>query len=192
MRERHRYTGGLRVAFGGEARSTSSWDTGAAGEERIGAALNDRVSDRFKVLHDRRIPGSRANIDHLVVTSAGVWVVDPKRYRRQRPALEVEGGILRPRRESLVVGGRDRTTLVEGARKQLRLVQDAVGDQVTVRAILCFLEADWPMFGAPFVVDGIEVTYPRKLLARLTEDGPLDAATVSELHRSLATAFPAA
>jgi hypothetical protein len=33
------------------------------------------------VLHDRRIPGRRSNIDHLVIARSGVWVVDTKRYR---------------------------------------------------------------------------------------------------------------
>ncbi len=191
-RERHRYTGGLRVALGGEARSTSSWNTGAAGEERIGAALNERASDRLKVLHDRRIPGSRANIDHLVVTSAGVWVVDPKRYREQRPALKVEGGLFRPRVEKLVVGGRDRTKLVDGVVKQVGLVQDVVGAEVEVRGVLCFLESDWPILGKPFVIGGVEVMYPRRLYSRLESDGPLGTADVDALHRMLSVAFPSA
>lgn len=63
-------------------------------------------------LHGRRIPGTRANIDHIVVMAAGVFVVDAKRYVDKRPELRVEGGILRPRVERLMVGGRDRTKLV--------------------------------------------------------------------------------
>ena len=33
------------------------------------------------VLHDRRIPGSKANIDHIAITAAGIWVIDAKRYK---------------------------------------------------------------------------------------------------------------
>lgn len=33
------------------------------------------------MLHDRRVPGSRANVDHLVIGRSGVWVVDSKAYR---------------------------------------------------------------------------------------------------------------
>ena len=33
------------------------------------------------VLHDLAIPGSRANLDHLVIGPGGVFVVDSKRYR---------------------------------------------------------------------------------------------------------------
>jgi hypothetical protein len=33
------------------------------------------------VLHDRAVPGSRANLDHVVIGPTGVWVVDSKAYR---------------------------------------------------------------------------------------------------------------
>ena len=35
------------------------------------------------VLHDLAVPGSRANVDHLVIGPTGVWVVDTKAYRAQ-------------------------------------------------------------------------------------------------------------
>ncbi|HXW79717.1 MAG TPA: nuclease-related domain-containing protein, partial [Acidimicrobiales bacterium] len=31
--------------------------------------------------HDLAVPGSRANVDHLVIGPTGVWVVDTKAYR---------------------------------------------------------------------------------------------------------------
>ncbi|WP_245561710.1 nuclease-related domain-containing protein [Agromyces italicus] len=52
--------------------STHAWSVGAAGEEVVGARLDAIASEHIRVLHDRRIPGSRANIDHLVVTPGGV------------------------------------------------------------------------------------------------------------------------
>src|SRR5699024_9308893 len=100
-------------------------------------------SDSIVVLHDRRIPGSRANIDHIVVTAGGVWVIDAKRYRG-RPALRVEGGLIRPRVEKLMVGRRDCTKLVDGALKQVALVRQAL-EGVPVTGALCFVEADWPL-----------------------------------------------
>jgi hypothetical protein len=33
------------------------------------------------VLHDLAIPGSRANLDHLVIGPGGVFVIDSKQYR---------------------------------------------------------------------------------------------------------------
>jgi hypothetical protein len=33
------------------------------------------------VLHDLAVPGSRANIDHMVIGPGGVFVIDSKQYR---------------------------------------------------------------------------------------------------------------
>lgn len=57
------------------------WLRGAAGE-RATAAVLDRLPTRtWAVLHDRRIPGSRANVDHLLIGPSGVWVLDTKTTR---------------------------------------------------------------------------------------------------------------
>ena len=101
------------------------------------------------MLNDLRIPGSRANIDHLVVTAHLVYVIDAKRYVGKRPTRRVDGGLFNPRREVLLVDGRNRTQLVEGVRKQVRLVKEVLAGQpdVPVRGVLCFVEADWPLIG---------------------------------------------
>ena len=59
--------GGLILALSDDPQSTRAWDTGALGEERLGNRLNELASGAIRVLHDRRIPGSRANIDHIAV-----------------------------------------------------------------------------------------------------------------------------
>jgi hypothetical protein len=91
IREKHPKLGGLILAMTDEPQSTTAWDTGAVGEERVGQRLNELASDTMPVLHDRRIPGTRANIDHIAVTPTGVYVIDPKRYKG-RPTLKVEAG----------------------------------------------------------------------------------------------------
>lgn len=192
IRTKHPKLGGLIVALSDDPQSTKSWDTGAKGEERFGDAIDKRVGDRLRVLHDRRIPGTRANIDHIVVASSGVWVVDPKRYVDKRPALKIEGGLLRQRVEKLVVGGRDSTKLVAGLIKQVDLVRSAVGSEVPVRGVLCFIEADWPLFGGDFTINGVDVMWPKKLYPLLEAHGPLSPDSIENLHRSLATAFPSA
>src|SRR5690606_25619338 len=106
-----------------EKQTTAAWARGAVGEERLGAALDAIAGDSIAVLHDRRIPGSRANIDHLAITPAGIWVIDAKRYADKRPTLRIEGGWVRPRTEKLMVGGRDRTKLVDGVLTQMSLVE---------------------------------------------------------------------
>jgi hypothetical protein len=56
------------------------WGRGAAAEVAT-AELLARLPRRFVVLHDRRPPGARGNIDHLVVGPSGVWVIDSKARR---------------------------------------------------------------------------------------------------------------
>jgi hypothetical protein len=96
------------------------------------------------------------------VTPAGVWVIDAKKYKG-RPQLEVEGGILRARTEKLLVGSRDCTKLVDGMLKQVQVVEAAIGINVPVHGVLCFVEADWPLIGGAFRIRGVEVMWPRKL-----------------------------
>lgn len=172
--------GGIAVALSDEKQSTKAWATGAVGEERLGARLDSLVSESIAVLHDRRIPGTRANIDHIAITTAGIWVVDAKRYKG-RPELKVEGGILRPRVEKLLVGHRDCTNLVDGVLKQVVLVQEVVGD-IPVDGALCFVEADWPLVGGAFATRGVHVVWPKRLAKILTEAVPagVDVAAVRE------------
>ncbi|WP_344199136.1 nuclease-related domain-containing protein [Aeromicrobium alkaliterrae] len=191
VRTKNPRLGGLILTLSSEPQSTTSWDTGAIGEERIGRQLNALASDSLRVLHDRRIPGSRSNIDHLVVTANGVFVVDPKRYSG-RPSLRVEGGLLRPRVEKLMVDSRNCTKLVDGALKQVELVKGIVDEDVPVRGVLCFVESDWPLFGGAFTTRSIDVLWPKKLYPLLEADGPLDAATIHHTYATLARALPPA
>jgi Nuclease-related domain len=65
------------------------WSRGAAGERATAALLAELPRRGWVVLHDRALPGSRANLDHLVIGPSGVWVVDTKTYRA---ALSVRRG----------------------------------------------------------------------------------------------------
>lgn len=117
-----------------------------------------------------------------MITRAGVWVIDAKRYRGKRPRPQVEGGLFRPRTEKLVVGG-DRTKLVDSVLRQAALVHEVV-DAVSVRGALCFVDADWPLLGGSFTIRGVEVCWPKKLAKQLASlDGQVDvtatAATIA-------------
>ena len=158
---------GIAVALSSERQSTTAWDRGATGERRVGAALDRIASESVRVLHDRRIPGSRANIDHLVVTTSTVWVIDAKRYKGA-PSLHVEGGLFRARTEQLRVGGRDQTKLADGVIRQMDHVSRAV-PHVEVRGVPCFVDAEWPLFGGDFTVNDIRVCWPKRLARDITE-----------------------
>lgn len=170
IRARWGRLGGVAVALSDERQSTTAWASGARGERVVGEALDRVGSDDVRVLHDRRIPRSRANIDHLAVTAAGVWVIDAKRYANKRPALQVDGGILRKRIERLLISGRDHTKLVDGVLHQVELVEESLPG-IPVRGALCFVDADWPLFGGAFTVRGVEALWPKRLVARLSAGG---------------------
>lgn len=179
IREKWGRFGGVAVALSNERQSTAAWAVGAAGEERLGAVLGEIASEQIAVLHDRRIPRSKANIDHIVVTAGGVWVIDAKKYQG-RPQLKIEGGILRPRVERVLVGRRDCTRLVDGVLKQVDLVKAVVGD-VPVVGALCFVAADWPLIGGSFVTRDVRILWPKLLARRLTEvNGVIDVPAVRD------------
>jgi hypothetical protein len=58
-----------------------AWRRGAAGERRTARLLGPLERQGWAVLHDLAIPGSRANLDHLVIGPGGVFVIDSKQYR---------------------------------------------------------------------------------------------------------------
>jgi hypothetical protein len=195
VRRTHPLLGGMILALSDEPQSTKAWATGARGEVILGRVLDALISPGIRVLHDRRIPGSRANIDHLLVCATGVYVIDAKKYEG-RPSLRVDGGILRPRSETLMVGSRDETKLVHGIRTQMRRVEDHLlstgARDVLVHGMLCFVEADWPVLGGDFVVDGVHVLWPKKAAKVATQNGPISENEIERLHRLLAERFPPA
>jgi hypothetical protein len=58
-----------------------AWRRGAAGERRTARLLAPLERQGWVVLHDLALPGSRANLDHLVIGPGGVFVIDSKQYR---------------------------------------------------------------------------------------------------------------
>jgi len=60
---------------------TLAWRRGAVGERHTARLLAPLERRGWAVLHDLAIPGSRANLDHLVIGPGGVAVIDTKQYR---------------------------------------------------------------------------------------------------------------
>jgi hypothetical protein len=65
-----------------------AWQRGTAGERRTARLLDPLERHGWVVLHDLAVPGSRANIDHLVIGPGGVFVIDSKHYRGR---LQLDG-----------------------------------------------------------------------------------------------------
>jgi Nuclease-related domain/Topoisomerase DNA binding C4 zinc finger len=150
-----------------------AWRTGALGEERTAKALADLEAEGFVVLHDRRKPGSRENIDHVIVGPTGVFVVETKSYSGP---LSVQG-------DDVYVGGRRRTDIVHQAKTEaevVRAILEIAGEKLPVTPILCVHRAELPLLKAE--VQGIRVVNERGLVRLLRRPmQPLDPKTVRQI-----------
>jgi hypothetical protein len=195
-RDRYGRLGGIYLALTGDLQSTISWAQGSRGEQKLGQYL-EGIQDESAVviLHDRRIPGTRANIDHIAITRSGVvWAIDAKNYRGRVKRIDKGAWFSTDRR--LYVGRRDCSKLVLGMTRQVDAIRAAVSDSVArelsveVRAALCFVDAQWSLFAKPFGLGGVWIGWPRALADRLREAGELTREQLALLARSVASALP--
>lgn len=181
IRERFPRIGGLILALTEPPQTTRVWAQGAVGERKVADRLAKPASaDSIVVLHDRRVPGSKANIDHIVVGPAGVYVVDTKRYLNKKIEARSGGTLLRPEPPRLFVGGRDQTRLVEAMGWQVSSVRPVVEDlgtdlPINVMPVICFVDGEWDLFSGPFQIGDVHVTGPRGLVKHVTRQGGLNA-----------------
>jgi hypothetical protein len=180
--------GGVVLALTDEPQSTRAWAIGARGEEKLAEALAG-----FNVLHDRRVPGTRGNLDHIVVAPAGVFVVDAK-HLEGRIEIRNHGWFLRPD-ERLHVGRRDCSGLADKMGWQVAAVEAALRgaglDPVPpIVPVLCFIDGDWPLIAPPNVFRGVRLEGPRSLRKRLVATSVLDEGTIARLIRILGAALP--
>jgi hypothetical protein len=70
------------------SRPTRAWRDGARGERATARRLCQLERHGYVVLHDLQVHGSHANVDHLAIGPAGVFVIDSKYYRG---ALQLSG-----------------------------------------------------------------------------------------------------
>lgn len=160
-----------------------SWAKGAAGERAVGALLDRLVPRGVVVLHDRAIPGSRANIDHIVVGPRGVHVIDPKHY----------AGKVEARGAELFVKGRSRHKLVESMQRQVWEVEAALAlVAVPVHPVLCFVGAEWPFLRQRLQFGSVAVVRPERLETLIWGSGPLGSGDVQRLGAVLRDALPPA
>ena len=138
------------------------------------------------LLHDRCIPGSRANIDHLAVAPSGVWVIDAKKYNGK---VEVRNPLFG--QAKLLINGRDKSKLADGLAKQVALVEEVVRDDAPVRGVFCIVDADLPLLRT-LSFRGYPLLYRKKLAKKLSVEGPLPDGRVRELAARLAERFPSA
>jgi hypothetical protein len=171
------------------------WAVGARGEEMLAASLARRCPEAI-LLHDRRLPQSRSNIDHIAIAPSGVYVIDTKRYKGRIQVLNPLFGA-----PKLRIAGRDRTKLVDALRRQVAVVEDALsglGGGVPVHGCLCFVAPEGLLadVGLPLLrtlkINGCYLYYPRKLARRLNRSGPLSPELALTIRAELARCLPPA
>jgi hypothetical protein len=138
------------------------------------------------ILHQLKLPGSRGEIDYLVVGPAGVTVVDCRHYREGK--AKFANGRLR-------IGGRDRTALIGEILDQAEAVRDLLADShfadVPVDAAIAVGQAG----GVPSVSTRDcrrVIVWGTGLIAReASRPGPLSPRRVSNLATRLAAELQA-
>lgn len=170
-----------------ESVPAAKWRRGAEGERRTAQLLAPLRNLGWTVLHDRRIPGSAANVDHLVIGPSGVWVVDSKLWRGRvkvmgdgrlwygRRCLDDDLRVLRWATNEIgqALGGRGHT-----------------GQPVPVQSVLCVHGARLPRAQLHF--DGVTLARPEALLDVLTSAPPrLTVGGVGRLAARAVNSVPA-
>lgn len=174
----------------------ATWGKGSDGENRLARYVAKEVGDSVIALHDRLIPGSRGNIDHLFVASTGVWVVDSKAGYKGKVVRREVGPIWR-RENELVIGRSNRTSLAKGVERQVDAVMAALQSDEPLRgtdvyAGICLLESEWGLLDSPFQVGYVWVMYPSALKKWLRKGGKLSRATMERIARRLELSLPPA
>jgi hypothetical protein len=183
--------GGFVTAVTSEPQSTRAWATGARGEERLAAALAGL--DGVQVLHDRRVPGTRGNIDHVVLGPAGVFVVDAKAYKGPIQ-IRNRGWFLKPDYH-LYVGRRDCSHLALNLGWQVKAVEIALmsaqfDSLPPIKPVLCFVDGEWPLLSPPKEFLGVRLEGTTSLRKLVTAKQHLDALAIQQLSALLANALP--
>ena len=193
VKDEHPILGRLATAFtpeeriGPESQATKAWKTGAEGEVRVAEVLS---SSSAMVINDRRIPGSRANIDHIAIGSNGVYVIDAKKYTGKIERRD-KGGLFKVD-DRLYVNGRDQTKLVDKLGPQCAAVRDALeghGREIEIHPVLCFTGAEWSLLARPIKLRGATCLWPRALRKLVDSPGPLSRPEVEEVASILASAL---
>ena len=122
----------------------------------------------MQVLHDVAMPGSRANIDHVAVTTSGVFTIETKTYTGK---LEV-----RSRGSELWITGRNRSALLDQARRQSEVIRETLAragkPDVPVTPVLCFVETELPLLFPPKQANGVLICTRKSLFKRIIQRGP--------------------
>lgn len=144
-------------AFKSSGKDKNTWLAGAAGERRVKEEL-DKLEKEFSkdeliILHDLTIPGSKANLDHVVITPVGVYYIDAKHYAQKQIHFTIEGSTLGSLLKAaqgksagfkhLTIDGKTSDTTIEPFYWELEQLQKILPEEVKLQGVLCFVNGLW-------------------------------------------------
>lgn len=184
-REAHPHLGGLLLATRGTPQHEFAFHQGAVAERAVADSLKRRTAPGPVItLHNRQMPGSRGDIDHLAIAPTGIYVIDTKDWKGQVQIQTPWVGA-----PKLLIRGRDCTKLIDGLDRQITAVRSALDrdgyEKVPIQGALCFTKADLPLLRAQ-KIRGHLLLYPKALTKRLNAEGPLQSAVIEQLASHLA------
>lgn len=167
----------------------SNRDKGLIGELGVAADLA-YLADEYglTVLHDLSIPGSKANIDHILVTAKVIYVIDAKNYTGV-----VKIGRGKDGNTKLRVGGKDQSLIVEKLKTYSEKVENFLiseGISVKIVPLLAFYQATFHEDSATSI-NGVTVNIfgiENELLRYANLKGP--AMNIEDVAKRLLSNFP--
>lgn len=178
--------GGTAALREARVRRDHNFTKGAAGEYLMDVSLHRHLNESAVILTDRRVPGTNANIDHVVVAPSGIWIIDTKNWRGK---IEYRASTKMGMDGRLYVDGKDRTSEVEKIFNLVIPVAQVIGDKaVPIHQALVFIEGDWGNISAtriltsrPYQHLGVWITWPKAIWKKINEPGLLDKDAIERL-----------
>jgi hypothetical protein len=157
--------------------------------------LHSELGGQAVVLNDRSIPNSFANIDHVVVAPSGIWIIDSKLWNG-RIRIKSGRGLLNPR-QRLVVGDRDESGRTERIYSQVIPIANLLNDPgIPIHPALVFIDGNWGTSTAlravrnrPYEILGVTIGWPKAIVRKIQETGPLAAEVVATIAMQLDAAL---
>lgn len=155
------------------------WERGAQGERQIASVLAG-LPDDYVVFHDLQLPGSKANVDHLVVAPHGVFAIDTKNF--SNPVTRGRG-----RGADKLWTGRQPIRF-DACKWEASTTAALIGVDVT--PTMCIIAPSLPE--PVFDFDEVSICDPKCLLASITNPGPeaIDVGLVAEKVKTVFGAEP--
>jgi hypothetical protein len=189
------------LALTDQPQSTHAFASGAVGEQKAAKRITEACGPSVLFLLNRKLSRGRqgGDVDMIAITSGAIHVIDVKRYVDKTVEVRRSCGFFSPTSEQLIIGGRDKTKLLESLSRQVEAVRAALAgcpaaDALPIVPAFCFVDANLPpLRSRNLQIAGVLVLGLRdttKLLAR--SSGDLSAEQPELAHAHLADRMPAA